>query len=203
VTRPSALERAPLVEAEDAKTWRRWLEAHHADGSGAWLVTWKPGHGRGVLEYEAAVEEALCFGWVDGQVRPDAPGRSRLYFAARRPQSPWAASNRSRVERLIAEGRMRPAGLAVVEAAKANGGWDRLAESERGVVPEDLAAALAAHPPAAERFAAFPPGTQRMILAWIATAKRPATRAARIERTATLAQRDLRANEWRMGTPRD
>ena len=134
-------------------------------------MTWRPSSGRAGLDYEAAVEEALCFGWVDstgGRVDDD---RGKLYFAPRKPRSVWAATNKARVERLIRDGRMMPAGLAVIERAKANGSWEVLDSVERLEVPADLAAALEASPPAAANFGAFPPSARKMHLAWVALAR--------------------------------
>jgi len=189
----SALDDAPQVHADDRATWRAWLEANHATSRGAWLVTWRPRSGRVGLDYEAAIEEALCFGWVDstgGRVDDD---RGKLYFAPRKPRSGWAATNKARVERLIAAGRMAPAGLAAIERAKANGSWEVLDSVERLEVPSDLAAALEAHPPAATNFAAFPPSARKQLLAWLALAMRPDTRAARIHQVAEAAARNERA----------
>src|SRR3990170_6234769 len=152
----SALDDAQLVHADDRATWRAWLEANHATSSGAWLVTWRRRSGRLGLDYEAAIEEALCFGWVDstsGRVDDD---RGKLYFAPRKPRSGWAASNKARVERLVADGRMAPAGLAAIERARANGSWELLDSVERLEGPHDLAVALAPRPPAAPHFAPFP-----------------------------------------------
>jgi uncharacterized protein YdeI (YjbR/CyaY-like superfamily) len=192
-----ALDDAPHVQAEDRATWRSWLEANHATAAGAWLVTCRPGRGRPVLDYEAAVEEAICFGWVDSRPGRVDDDRARLYFAPRKPRSAWSASNKARVERLLAVGRMAPAGIAAVERGKANGMWEDLDAVERGEVPGDLAQALAAHPPAAESFAAFPRSVRRAILEWIVAARRAETRSARVEETASRAARNERANQWR------
>jgi len=189
----SVIDDAPHVHADDRATWRAWLEANHATARGAWLVTWRPRSGRAGLDYEAAIEEALCFGWVDSTGGSFDQERGKLYFAPRKPRSVWAASNKARVERLIGEGRMAPAGLAAVERARANGSWEILDAAERLEVPEDLAAALEARPPAASRFAAFPPSTRKMLLGWIAVAVRPETRAARIAKIAEAAARNERA----------
>ncbi len=189
----SALNDAPHVHADDRETWRGWLEANHATARGAWLVTWRPRTGRATLDYEAAVEEALCFGWVDSTGGSFDEDRGRLYFAPRTSRSVWAASNRARVERLIAEGRMAPAGLAAVEQARASGAWDVLDAAERLVVPDDLAAALEMRPPAAANFAAFTPSARKMLLSWIAVARRPETRAKRVAEVAEAAARNERA----------
>ncbi len=189
----STLDDAPHVHADERATWRAWLEANHATAQGAWLVTWRSGSGRGALGYEAAVEEALCFGWVDSTGGNVDGERSKLYFAPRKPRSSWAASNKARVERLIREGRMAPAGLAAIERARANGSWEILDAVERLEVPEDLAAALEIRPPAALNFAAFPPSARKMMLSWVALARRPVTRVARITEIAEAAARDERA----------
>jgi uncharacterized protein YdeI (YjbR/CyaY-like superfamily) len=189
----SALDDAPLVHADDRAAWRDWLEANHSTARGAWLVTWRPRSGRIGLDYEAALEEALCFGWVDSTSGRVDEERGKLYFAPRKPHSVWAASNKARVQRLIREGRMAPAGLAAIQRAKANGSWELLGAAERLEVPQDLVAALAARPPAAINFGAFPPSARKMLLGWISVARRPETRAARIAKVAEAAARNERA----------
>jgi uncharacterized protein YdeI (YjbR/CyaY-like superfamily) len=188
----STMSDAPMVHAMDRSAWRAWLEANHGTASGVWLVSWRRGKGPKV-EYEDAVEEALCFGWIDSQGGNIDEARSRQYFAPRKPTSGWAATNKARVERLLAEGRMAPAGLAAIERAKANGSWTLLDDVEQGIVPEDLGAALADHPPAATNFEGFPKSAKRAMLEWIAQAKRPETRASRILATAEHAARNERA----------
>lgn len=189
----SALDDAPLVRADDRPTWRAWLEANHASPTGAWLVTWRARSGRVGLDYEAAVEEALCFGWVDSTAGNVDDDLGKLYFAPRKPRSPWAATNKARVQRLVDTGRMAPAGLAAIERAKANGSWEVYDSVERLEVPADLEAALEARPPAAERFTAFPPSARKAMLAWVALALRPETRAARVASIADAAARGERA----------
>ena len=167
----SALDDAPEVHADDRATWRIWLDANHATAKGAWLVTWRARSGHPSLEYEAAVEEALCFGWVDstgGRVDDD---RTKVYFAPRKLRSPWAATNKARVERLIRDGLIAPAGLATIERAKSNGSWEVLDSVERLEIPPDLAAALENSPPAAANFDAFPPSARKMQLTWVALAQ--------------------------------
>jgi CTP:molybdopterin cytidylyltransferase MocA/uncharacterized protein YdeI (YjbR/CyaY-like superfamily) len=196
-SRRSALGTAPHVQAEDRAAWRAWLEANHATESGAWLITWKPSSGMPTLDYEAAVEEALCFGWIDSTGGRVDERRSRLYFARRKPRSVWAASNKARVERLVAAGRMAPAGLAAVELAKANGSWDILDPVDRLEMPADLQAALDADPDALRHWTAFPPSLRKQLLGWIATARRPPTRTARVTETVRLAARNERPRGWR------
>jgi uncharacterized protein YdeI (YjbR/CyaY-like superfamily) len=111
------------VELDDRAEWRAWLESHHESSSGVWLVTWKKSAGRLRVDYDAAVEEALCFGWVDSKSRSVDDARTSLYFTPRKPKSSWSASNAARVEKLEAGGLMRDAGRRVVEEAKSMGRW--------------------------------------------------------------------------------
>lgn len=184
---------APLFHPRSREEWRAWLQQHHATATGVWLVTWRRGAGEAALDYEAQVEEALCYGWVDGTAGTVDERRSRLYFSPRRPGSGWAATNKARVERLIAEGRMQPAGLAVIERARADGSWTLLDSVERLEVPDDLAAALAANPAAGANFGAFPPSARKQLLAWVVTARRPDTRARRVAEVVEAAARNERA----------
>lgn len=187
---------APRVHAETAEEWRDWLLAHHASEAGAWLVSWKATTGRPSVGYVRSVEEALCVGWIDSSGRKLDDERSMLWFTRRKSGSGWAGTNKERVVRLEAEGRMTPAGRAMIDAAKADGSWTLLDDVENLVVPDDLAAAFARHPGSRENFDAFPPSARRAILDWIVHAKREATRAARLEESARLAAQDVRANQW-------
>jgi uncharacterized protein YdeI (YjbR/CyaY-like superfamily) len=186
----SALTDAPHLEVADRATFRAWLEANHATATGVWLVMSRRDAQREL--YEITVEEALCFGWVDSTAGRVDEARGKLYFSPRKARSAWAASNKARVERLIAEGRMLPAGLAAIERAKANGSWDLLASVERLEEPGDLAAGLEAAPGAAANWAAWPPSIRRQALASIAYAIRPQTRAQRIEKIVEHAARNVR-----------
>ena len=141
----ASLASAELVDWVDRAAWRAWLEANHASATGVWLVMHRREARSGL--YEMAVEEALCFGWIDSTAGRVDEERGKLYFAPRKSSSGWAATNKARIERLLAEGRMAPAGLAAIERAKANGSWSLLDSVERLEVPEDLAAALAARRP--------------------------------------------------------
>lgn len=175
--------------------WRAWLEANHTRPEGVWLITYRRASGKPFIPYEATVEEALCFGWIDGQVKTLDDERTMQWFAPRRAGSVWAKSNKERVARLIAEGRMTPAGLAKIEAAKADGSWALLDSVDNLEVPADLAAEFDNYPTARANFDAFPRSARHAILGWIALAKRPETRAKRITETARLAQDNVRANQ--------
>jgi uncharacterized protein YdeI (YjbR/CyaY-like superfamily) len=183
----------PLSRAE----WRAWLQENHGQSSGVWLVSFKKGTGKPRFEYEEAVEEALCFGWIDSKPNKLDEARSLLWFAPRKAKTGWSKPNKERVERLLAAGLMQLAGLAKLEQAKADGSWSSLDAVEELQLPADLVTALAALPPADSNFLAFPRSAKRGILEWIHTAKQPETRAARIAETARLAQFNERANQWR------
>jgi uncharacterized protein YdeI (YjbR/CyaY-like superfamily) len=185
------------VQPGSLQEWRDWLAEHHTRRGGVWLVTWRAGSGGPRITYEESVEQALCFGWVDSKGRALDAERTMLWFAPRRARSGWSRPNKVRVEKLLAAGLMEPAGLAAVEAARANGAWTMLDDVEDLLVPDDLAAALAAHPPAAERWDAFPRSVKRGILEWIVQARRPETRARRVAETAEKAALGERANQWR------
>lgn len=176
-----------FVQPASAEEWRSWLEENHVRSPGIWLAVGKKGNSRTALTYERAVEEALCFGWIDSTVRRMDEHRFKQLFTPRRSGGTWAPSNKRRVERLIAEGRMRPAGLAVIEAAKADGSWDQLEDAESLVIPADLADALSNDEHAAKGFDAFPESAKKQMLWWIASAKRPETRARRIVSTVETA----------------
>jgi uncharacterized protein YdeI (YjbR/CyaY-like superfamily) len=186
-------EDAERIQPETVEQWRGWLAENHARGVGVWLVTWKAAAPGPTLGYEECVEQALCFGWVDSTNKGVDDERTMMWFAPRKRGSGWARTNKVRIERLTAAGLVAPAGQAVIDAAVADGSWTLLDDVEDLVVPPDLAAALDAVPPAREQFDAFPRSARRAILAWIATAKRPATRAGRIAATAEKAARGERA----------
>lgn len=177
--------------------WRTWFETHHAGSKGVWLVTYKKATGKPRIDYDEAVAEALCWGWIDSVTRSLDAERAMLRYSPRKKGSGWSRSNKERLVRLEAEGRIQPAGRAVIDAAQADGSWTKLDEVENRMVPPDLAAEFAHHPDAARFFDAFPPGEKRRILEWIVQAKTPATRAKRIEETARLAQDNVRANLWK------
>lgn len=176
-----------FVEPGSREEWRAWLEEHHASSPGIWLAVGKKGNHVTSLDYEAAVEEALCFGWIDSTVHRLDADRFRQLFTPRRRGGTWSRPNKARVERLIAEGRMTPAGLAAIEAAKRDGSWTRLEDAENLVIPADLARELAEDPAAEQGFAAAPASQRSMALYWIATAKRPETRADRIRKVVQAA----------------
>ncbi|SDL59902.1 Uncharacterized conserved protein YdeI, YjbR/CyaY-like superfamily, DUF1801 family [Arthrobacter sp. ov407] len=138
---------------KDAAEWRAWLERHHAQSPGVWLVLHKKGGSVTELDYEAALQEALCFGWIDGQGRRRDEESSFQRMTRRGPKSVWSARNVERIERLESAGRMSPAGQAAVASAKADGRWEAAySGAATAEVPDDLAAAIAAEPRAQAMF---------------------------------------------------
>lgn len=183
----------PLTLAE----WRAWLEQNHTRSEGVWLVTYKKATGKSRFDYDDAVKEALCFGWIDSRPNKLDEDRSMLWFAPRKAGAGWSALNKQRVEELVAAKRMTPAGMAKIEAAKQDGSWTALDAVEALEIPLDLQDALNANPQARQYFDAFPRSVKRAILEWIASAKKAETRAARVQETAQLAAENKRANQWR------
>jgi uncharacterized protein YdeI (YjbR/CyaY-like superfamily) len=193
------LDRDDLHEiwAPDRATWRAWLEKHHNQQTGVWLFYWKKATGKPSIDWSDAVDEALCFGWIDSTRRAVDDHSFKQYFAPRKPKSNWSKINKEKVERLIAEDRMTPAGLAVIEQARANGSWENLDAVEAMVVPDDLIAALDAIPAAREYFDSLSRMKRWEVLYWINSAKREATRADRIRQIVEAAAEGKRPARFR------
>lgn len=185
----------PMVLVETRAEWRAWLERNH-ESKGAWLVSWKKATGRPFVAYSETVDEALCFGWIDSRRNKLDEERAMQLFTPRRPKSPWSRINREKVARLSAQGLMAPAGMRMVERAKANGSWTVSDEVEDVITPPDLAAALAEDEAARGFFERFPDSSKKAILWWIKTAKRPETRAGRIAETVSAAAQNRMANHF-------
>lgn len=167
--------------------WRQWLEAHHGQAQGVWLTVFKKRSPPGSLRYEEAVEEALCFGWIDGQLQTLDASRFLIWFSPRKPNSIWAESNKRRVLKLMRQGRMRPPGLAKVRQAKRSGQWRAATEREDPqVIPPEVTRALARHKGALARFRSLPPSHRKMFLYWIASAKREETKRRRTDQLVTF-----------------
>ncbi len=190
--------RYPKVEVFSRADLRAWLAAEHQRSRGAWIVAWKKHTGSRHVDASAIAEEALCFGWIDSLPRALDADRSMLLVTPRKPASAWSRVNKERVARLIANGDMAQAGLAVVEAAKESGAWEALDAVEDLACPPDLLERFQVAPPEAwGHFDAFPRSVKRGILEWIHGAKRPETRSRRIEETVVRAAKNERANQWR------
>jgi uncharacterized protein YdeI (YjbR/CyaY-like superfamily) len=180
-----------LIEFAEPSQWEAWLREHHDDSHGVWLLLAKKGSPRATITQPQALEVALCFGWIDGQVGRHDEHFYKQRFTQRRPRSKWSQLNCQRASELIANGLMQPPGLKQVELAKADGRWDAAYEPQSSAtVPPDFAQALVANPPAEEFFATLTGARRYAFLYRIQDAKRPETRARRIEKfVALLAER--------------
>lgn len=172
----------PVVLFETAQTWGAWLDEHHAASPGVWLRLAKKGAPLTSLSYAEALDEALRFGWIDSQKKSCDEHSWLQKFGPRGPKSLWSKINRDKIAALVAAGRMMPAGTRAVESAQADGRWDAAYDSQsNATVPDDFQAALDAHPAARDFFATLNGANRYAVLFRIQTAKKPETRARRIE----------------------
>ncbi len=190
------MEITATVYAPTRRAWRAWLAKHHASGREVWLIYWKKSSGKPSVSYNDAVEEALCFGWIDSTVRRMDDERYAQRFTPRKKGSNWSAPNLARVDRLVAKGLMTPAGAVHIPSARARKAY--LAQHQRRltattVAPRDLAAALRKNAAAAAQWKALAPGYRRLYVRRINEARRPDTRARRVADTvARLARGERR-----------
>ena len=185
-------DRYPDIEI----TSRAWLVEHHATSTGIWLVTYKQPDRRHVT-YDAIVDEALCFGWVDSRPRLGRPAALETPAHAAKARERLVEGQPGPHRAPAAGGLLAPVGAAAVRAAKRDGSWSKLAAVESLIEPDDLCLALDALTDARADWDAFPRSTKRAILEWISNAKKPETRARRVEDTAAQAARNIRAKQWR------
>ncbi|MEO7174880.1 MAG: YdeI/OmpD-associated family protein [Saprospiraceae bacterium] len=180
--------------AAEGEEWRQWLEKNGNVYKSILLIMHHKGSTKPSINYEDAMLQALCFGWVDS--RADKRDKESFYlnFSPRKAGSKWSQVNKARVKLLNSKGLMAPEGQAVIDLAKKNGAWDALNDAIDGKIPEDLLASLEENEKALANFEAFPPSSKRMILEWVLGAKRPETRQSRIEHTVKLAAINERAN---------
>ncbi len=180
----------PILPFASAAAWEAWLEDQHAHAPGVWLQIAKKAAGVATVTYAEALDVALCFGWIDGQKRGFDATWFLQRFTPRKRGSRWSKINTGHVERLLAAGRMRPAGLAQVEAARADGRWEAAYAGQRSAaVPPDLRAALDANPDAAAFFATLRGANRYAILYRVQDAQRPETRTRRIDRFVAMLAR--------------
>lgn len=187
----------PTYHAPDRAAWRTWLATHHAREVSVWLIIYKKASDTPSVYYDEAVDEALCFGWIDSKPNKRDAESYFQFFSRRNPKSNWSRVNKEKVARLQREGRMTEPGLAMVRQAQESGTWTALNDVDNLVVPDDLRQALDKNSAARDHFHAFPPSARRGILEWIFTAKRPETRQRRIEQTVAEATYNRRANAYR------
>lgn len=193
----------PELSFADAHEWERWLELEHGRAPGVWMRIAKKGAETATVQYPQALEVALCWGWIDGQKKSIDAHWWKQKFTPRAKRSIWSQVNRDKVQALIAAGRMRPAGLAEIERAKADGRWDAAYASQGKVeVPPDLQAALDADPRAKAFFATLDGTNRYAILFRTHTAKRPETRAKRIAQFVEMLARGETLHLFPVSDPR-
>ena len=183
----------PVYRPATRKAWRAWLEAHQDDAPGVWVASWRSSTGRDTVSYDGIVEEALCVGWIDSTVNVLDDERNLQLVTPRKPRSTWARSNKERVARLEAEGRIRPRGRRAVEVAKANGSWQMLDDVEALLESDDLAASLDGVPTARDAWDGFPPAARKQMLLWVVRAVKDETPRRRIDAIVANAARGQRA----------
>jgi uncharacterized protein YdeI (YjbR/CyaY-like superfamily) len=177
--------------------WRAWLEENHESMPSVWLVQYKKKSGIPTLSWSDAVDEALCFGWIDSTRKTLDEHSFIQFFCKRKPKSIWSKINKAKVEQLIADGLMMQAGYESIERAKQNGSWNTLDQIEELGIPKDLEKAFKAKKGSKEFFLSISNSSRKVILYWVATAKRPETRQKRIDKIAELAAQKLKPEQFR------
>ncbi len=181
----------PRLQPESRKAWRSWLAKHHASSSGVWLVYAKKHTGIPSLTYNDAVEEALCFGWIDSKVNSLDDDLYMQVFTPRKSKSLWSTLNKARVERIVAAGLMTAAGMALVTLAKKTGTWDARAHVETLTVPPELQKALNSNAAARKNWPAYSPAMRKSFLLRLSNAKRPETRAREVQAIVGIVARKM------------
>lgn len=183
--------------AKTQKDWRKWLEKNHQSEKSVWLIIYKKDSAKPSVYYPEAVDEAICFGWIDSKPNKRDNESYYQFFAKRNPKSNWSKVNKEKVARLLKEKLIASAGLEAIETAKQNGTWTALDELEALTIPEDLQKLFSKNKIAAKHWDGFPRSSKRGILEWILNAKRPETRQKRIDETVKLAEKNIKANHYR------
>lgn len=166
--------------------WRDWLEKNHETKDAVWLIQYKKNSGMSSINWSDAVDEALCFGWIDSKAVSIDETSFKHYYCKRKPTSTWSKINKEKVKRLIANNLMAEAGLACIEVAKQNGTWTILDDVEELIIPKDLEAAFRKQKGSKKYFRTLSPSRQKFFLQWIVLAKQPTTRQKRIYDVACL-----------------
>lgn len=167
--------------ATGRRQWRQWLQKNHAKKQCIWLIMYKKDAGVPTLSWTDAVEEALCFGWIDSTRRPLDNEKFIQYYSRRKPNSIWSKINKAKVKKLMEEGLMTEAGLKSIQIAKQNGSWTRLDHVEALKIPADLEAKFKSVPGSKARFMSLSKSVKKIMLVGLAFAKRPETRLKRVE----------------------
>jgi uncharacterized protein YdeI (YjbR/CyaY-like superfamily) len=183
--------------AKTRKEWRKWLDKNHESEKSVWLIIYKKESNTQSIYYPEAVDEALCFGWIDSKPNKRDEISFYQFFSKRNPKSNWSKVNKEKVARLMEQGLVHCAGLRMIEIAHQNGTWTALDEVENITIPDDLKALFLRNKIALDNWERFPRSSRRGILEWIMNAKKPETRHNRIDETVKLAAENIKANHFR------
>lgn len=183
--------------AKDRKTWRLWLEKNHLSEKSIWLIIYKKESLTPSVYYPEAVDEALCFGWIDSKPNKRDKNSYYQFFSKRNPKSNWSKINKEKVSKLIEQGLLHTSGLEMITIAKENGTWSALDKVEQLNLPDDLLTLFLKNKTAHEHWEKFPRSSKRGILEWINNAKKADTRQKRIEETVRLATENIKANHYK------
>lgn len=182
---------------ESKALWREWLQKNHAQKQSVWLILYRKKSGIPTVSWSEAVDEALCFGWIDSKKKPIDEEKSIQFFSKRKAKSTWSKVNKEKIQQLIDEGKMTQSGLASVDIAKQNGSWTILDEVEGLIIPKDLEIALMSKPGAKSFFTSLSKSVQKSMLQWLVMAKRPETRQNRIDEIVTSAHQQEKPKQFR------
>ena len=183
-----------VIHAKSRKAWRTWLTKNQAKEKSVWLIMYRKESSSTSISYADAIEEALCFGWIDSVKKKRDDESSVQYFSKRKPKGNWSKLNKQRVAKLIAQGLMTATGLEMIELAKSTGTWTAMDSVEDVIIPSDLQQKFNKNKKAFANFMAFAPSSKKIILQWILSAKKTETRERRVQETVQLAERNIKAN---------
>jgi uncharacterized protein YdeI (YjbR/CyaY-like superfamily) len=175
-----SIKEAKTYYPKSQADWRKWLEKNHIRQDAVWVKLYKKGSNKPTINWREAVDEALCFGWIDSIKKTLDDQCSIQFFSKRKPNGTWSKINKEKIEHLIAAGKMTSTGMAYIEAAKQNGSWTLLDEVEELIIPQDLEKAFKQNKGSKKYFQALNKSTQKNMLKWIALARQPETRQKRI-----------------------
>jgi len=185
------------ISPKNRQEWREWLQENHDKKQSVWLIYYKKKSNFPTVTYSEAVDEALCFGWIDSKAKPLDEEKFMQFFSRRKAKSVWSKINKEKIERLINEGLMTKAGYHIIEIAKQNGSWTILDEAEALTIPKDLDEAFQNRPNAKNYFSGLSRSDKRNILQWLVLAKRQETRQKRISEIAELAEQNQKPKQFR------
>jgi uncharacterized protein YdeI (YjbR/CyaY-like superfamily) len=184
------------IYAKSRQEWREWLQDNHDKKQSVWLIYYKKKSAVPSVVYSDAVDEALCFGWIDSKAKPIDEDSYMQFFSRRKPKSVWSKVNKEKIERLTKQGLITEMGFEAIERAKQNGSWTLLDEAEALIIPQDLEEEFQKRPNAKQYFSSLSRSDKRNVLQWLVLAKRPETRAKRIREIVELADNKQKPKQF-------